>query len=233
MKKILIVLLALIFVIITALVIGVKIVSEPLPEGRTGEQAEELADRMLDALNADAYAQLDVIKWSFPRGHHFVWNKAVDSVEVRWSGYRVKFKTKTLDGEAYENDVKLSDEAKQDALQQAWALFANDSFWLVAPFKVRDPGTSRKYVETEDGPGLLITYSSGGVTPGDSYLWVIGEDGRPKYWKMWVKILPIGGLKFSWQGWEQHKDVWFAPSHQGPEPVSVDLKNLEVLTNID
>mgnify|MGYP001244885872 FL=1 len=228
MKKFLLIVFSLLLVLISVVVITVAVANEPLPEGEEGPKAEELVDKMLEALNDDAYQQLDVIKWSFPRGHHFVWNKAQDSVEVTWSDYRVLFKTKTLDGQAYQNEQELSGEDKQKALDQAWALFANDSFWLVAPFKVRDPGTSRKYVETERGPGILVSYSSGGVTPGDSYLWILGEDYKPIAWKLWTQILPLQGIEFSWHGWEQHDGVWLAPLHQGPGPVSVDLKNVEV-----
>ena len=123
----------------------------------------------------------------------------------------------------------LEGKEKEKAIQTAWSLFANDSFWLVAPYKIRDSGTSRKVIILENGEkGLLVTYSSGGVTPGDSYLWILDEDGRPKSWKMWVKIIPVGGLEFTWENWQQQGGAWFAPIHKGPGPLSVDLKNLVI-----
>ena len=48
---------------------------------------------------------------------------------------------------------------------------------------------------------LLVTYISGGTTPGDSYLWHLDESGNPSSFQMWVSILPIKGLEASWQGW--------------------------------
>ena len=54
----------------------------------------------------------------------------------------------------------------------------------------------------EDGSdGLMVSYASGGVTPGDTYLWLLDENGRPTGWKMWVKILPFKGLYTSWADW--------------------------------
>ncbi|MEO1030455.1 MAG: hypothetical protein AAFX55_03570 [Bacteroidota bacterium] len=70
---------------------------------------------------------------------------------------------------------------KQDYIDKAKAYFNNDSFWLVAPYKVFDPGTERRLVTTEDGKdALLVTYTSGGTTPGDSYLWHFDNSGKPK-----------------------------------------------------
>ena len=54
----------------------------------------------------------------------------------------------------------------------------------------------------EDGSkGLMINYKTGGVTPGDSYLYTLDENGLPKRWQMWVKIIPIGGIGNTWEGW--------------------------------
>jgi hypothetical protein len=59
-------------------------------------------------------------------------------------------------------------------------------------------------VETEEGSeALLVKYGSGGVTPGDAYLWHFDDKGRPVSWDMWVSIIPIGGASASWDKWEE------------------------------
>ncbi|MEQ9307003.1 MAG: hypothetical protein RJQ14_24025 [Marinoscillum sp.] len=216
------------FVVVLLLITRLAL-NRPMPEGESGQKAETLTDKMLHALNAEAYDSLKIIEWDYPRGHSFIWRKAEDSVVVMWDSYSVTFKTKTLDGGAFENDTRLKGQAHADALTKAWEFFANDSFWLVAPFKVRDPGTSRQYVKTERGEAILVTYASGGVTPGDSYLWILDEHYRPKYWQLWTQKIPIGGIEFVWHGWEEYQGVWFAPQHQGPGPVTIDITNLKVV----
>jgi hypothetical protein len=201
---------------------------EPLPDGKEGQEAELLADSMLEALNAQAYESLETISWSFPRGHDFIWNKSNNTVLVRWDDYEVLLNTRTIDGTAKKDGQLLADEAKEKALKNAWKYFTNDSFWLVAPYKIKDPGTSRRYVQTSEGPGLLVTYTSGGVTPGDSYLWILDENYLPRKWKIWVSIIPIGGLAFTWEGWEQFEGAMLAKDHIGPFGINLELTNIRV-----
>ncbi len=215
--------------LIGLLVLVIFLASEEKATGKEGHAAEALADKMLLALNVEAYDSLEELRWSFPRGHHFVWNKKEHTVNVRWSDFEVDLIPDKLEGTALKNGKEISGSEAAEAVDKAWSLFANDSFWLVAPYKVRDPGTTRELVTMEDGSeALLITYHTGGVTPGDSYLWILGDDFRPKSWKMWVSIIPIGGFHVTWEDWQQHAGAWFAPTHLGPGPVSVNLKNLNI-----
>ena len=74
---------------------------------------------------------------------------------------------------------------------------------------------------------LLVSFGSGGRTPGDAYLWTVGADGRPTAWRMWVSILPIGGLKVSWAGWTRlSTGAWVATEH-ALGPIDLCLTQVE------
>ena len=118
----------------------------------------------------------------------------------------------------------MTGEVKEEKLTTARNYFYNDSFWLIAPFKVRDPGTIREYVNFDGKDALLVTYTSGGATPGDSYLWILDENNRPLSWKMWVSIIPFGGMETSWESWEKFHDAWISTLHKGP--VDIKIENL-------
>ena len=222
-------------ILLSVLAIGAFILykwyDEPLPEGNEGPEAEQLADKMLTAVNYEAWDSTVAVKWSFYRGHDFIWDKSRDLVQVKWDNMRVLLNTTDQSGKAYEKETLLSGKEAENALQKAWEYFANDSFWLAAPFKVKDPGTKRSLVKTEHGDALLVQYTSGGVTPGDSYLWFLNEEGLPIAWKLWVKIIPLGGMRFSWDGWQTYPTgARISSFHHGV--VNVEISGVELAMSI-
>lgn len=174
---------------------------EPLPEGKVGLEAERLTDKVEKAINKSAWDSTVAVSWTFAGTHSYVWDKKRDLVQLIWKDNKVIFNTRTLKGVAYENEIKLFGDQEEKMIQKGWENFANDSFWLIAPFKLRDTGTERSIVVLDGDTCLKVTYTSGGVTPGDSYVWLLEEDGTPKAWKLWVKIIPVGGIEYGWNEW--------------------------------
>ena len=201
MKKFLIVLL-----VLAAAGFGAyKYFDESAPSGKKGEEAELLADKMLAAIGKDRWDAIPYIQWTFKDARHYVWDKQDDLADIKWDDYVVKMNLDDQSGIVSKAGEQIEGEKKQEMLEKAWGFWCNDSFWLNAPAKIRDGGTTRSVVKMDDGTdGLLVEYSSGGVTPGDAYLWALDETGLPVYYKMWVSIIPVGGMKATWTDW---KDV--------------------------
>lgn len=177
---------------------------EPLPKGEAGEPAERLARKMLKAVNETAWDSTRVLSWTFAGRHSYLWDKDRNRAQIRWGDKRVLMDLDDQSGRAWTDGRELSGEEKTKTLEKAWAFWCNDAFWFNPVVKCYDPGTTRKLVRLEKGEeALLVTYTSGGVTPGDSYLWILDDEGLPKSWKLWVSIIPIGGLEFSWEGWRE------------------------------
>jgi len=190
-------------VLVLLAIVGYVVLNESKPTGTEGPKAEALTDKMLLAVDKAAWDTTKVISWDFAGRQQYIWNKAADSVQVRWDDVVVELHTKSVTGSATKAGVKVSAAEANKLIQAAWSNFCNDSFWLSAPFKVRDPGTSRSLVNLPNGQeALLITYGSGGVTPGDSYLWILDDSGLPTAWKMWVNIIPIGGVEATWENYK-------------------------------
>lgn len=175
--------------------------SEKLPSTVLEDNADALTKKMLQAVNKDAWDELNYVQWSFIGKHHYVWDKKNNFVEVKWGDVQVLLDTKKVDGVVFKNGKKVDDK-KSKYIKKAWSFFCNDSWWLNAPVKAMDLGVSRSVVELKDGrKGLKVSYESGGVTPGDSYVWILDEENKPSSYKMWVSIIPIGGLESTWDDW--------------------------------
>ena len=174
--------------------------NESLPTGEKGEKAEELATKMLAAINHEAFKNAELLEWSFRENHHYKWFKSEGKVEVSWDENKVILNTSNpAQSEAFVNGEKVEN---LEIVSTALAYFNNDSFWLIAPHKVMDSGVERSIVTHENKDALLVTYTSGGTTPGDSYLWILDENNFPTGYKMWTSIIPIGGVYASWNDWK-------------------------------
>lgn len=177
--------------------------NEDLPIGIQGKQADALAYKMLDALDYEAYKNTNHIEWTFKRRHHYNWDKTNNTCEVYWKENKVVLNLNDISkSKVYIHSFKNESDMAKDLIDKAITYFNNDSFWLVAPYKVFDAGVERRLVKTKNNKeALLVTYTSGGSTPGDSYLWLLDDNGKPTAFKIWASTLPIGGLEASWSDW--------------------------------
>ncbi|MFK7937428.1 MAG: hypothetical protein AB8G22_28190 [Saprospiraceae bacterium] len=208
------------------LIIGL-IANESKPIGETGEKADDLARMMLQAIDKPAWDSTRYVRWTFKGMHEFMWDKERNLVKVNWDDNEALVDLDEITGQAFVNGNQLSDVENDEKVRKAWEYFCNDSFWLNAPAKAFDPGTERSIIKMDDGSeALMVSYMSGGVTPGDSYLWILDEKGMPKSWKMWVKIIPVGGIGWTWEDWTKlPSGAKISTLHQNPL-LNIDITNL-------
>lgn len=177
--------------------------SESEPTATPSSEADLLAEKMMIAMNKPAWDSTVWLKWDFAGRNQYIWNKRDHFARITMGDDVAILNTKKQTGKAYKGDKELGDEEGAEIIKSGWVNFCNDSWWLNAPMKANDPGTERSIVTLEDGrKGLKIEYKSGGVTPGDSYVWILNENNRPTSYKMWVEIIPVGGLEATWEQYE-------------------------------
>ena len=170
--------------------------NESLPEGKKGKKADALANKMLKAIDNDTYKNTQILEWSFRGKHFYKWQKQENIVTISWDKNKVILHTnEPQKSTIFVEDIKVEN---TEILKKAITFFNNDSFWLIAPYKTFDAGTERRIVNYNGKEALLVTFTSGGTTPGDSYLWILDKDFIPTSFKMWAKIIPIGGVYATW-----------------------------------
>ena len=184
--------------LVLALTILLMTQDEARPRGREGEAAEALAARMEEAVDIGGWARTGAVRWDFAGRHQHLWDRQRDLVRVRWGDVEVFLHEGTANGIAYRGGAEVGGAEGWELRQDANAYWVNDSFWLNPIAKIHDTGVTRSIIGDDE---LLVEYSSGGLTPGDAYLWTVGEDGLPTSWKLWVSIVPIGGVEVTWESW--------------------------------
>jgi hypothetical protein len=189
-------------VLLVAIVALVIVARHPLPEFTPGPEGDARAKQVAAWVGADAWQKIGAIKWTTDKNRHFLWDKNRGFVRVRWRKSEALYDLMKHDGRAFEAGQELDGEAKKKGLERAYAIFCNDSFWLNPLVKLFDEGTSRAALTVDGKPALMVAYASGGVTPGDKYLWLLDDDGRPLAWRTFVKILKIPGMEFTWEDWQ-------------------------------
>ena len=130
------------------------------------------------------------------------------------------------------------DYAGEDPVQrEAWEMFVNDQFWLLAPAKLADPGAT----VTLNGGALQVRYDGVGVTPGDTYTYDVDPStGEVRGWSYtlgsghtgawtWAAATVIGPLHLSLERSNEKRTIRFEevrvePVELGPPSVDCPLK---------
>ncbi len=195
--------------------------------------AVTVAKRTLDAMGGEkAFGAVRTLTYDFvvdrdgkevARYHH-VWD--------RWDGrYRVEGKNREGKpfltifnvqqhgaGRAWLDGKELSGDDLKKALERGYARFINDSYWLLMPSKMMDPGVSlaSEGEQTRDGKTydvVRLTFADGiGLTPKDTYwAYVSKESGLMERWEMvltgeqskdrsgydWTEWKDVGGIRLA------------------------------------
>jgi hypothetical protein len=199
----------------------------PAPATRSGD-ADALARRMLSAVDADAWSRTGAVRWTFFNGERHLWDRARNLDRFDRGDIVVWIDLATQRGVAQRGGVTLSGAERDRAVSTAWSRWCNDSFWLNPVPKAFDSGVTRAVASDDAGrDALLLSYHSGGVTPGDRYLWLLDANGRPRAWRMWVSVLPVPGLEASWAGWQRlSTGAWISTEHR-MGPMTLRLRDVE------
>ena len=106
-------------------------------------------------------------------------------------------------GKAYLNGVPVDSTEMTVRLADAYERFINDTYWLLAPFKLFDLGVHRNMApDSSDAESsvLRLTFENVGLTPGDRYWLRADSSGKLVSWSF---LLENGGKShYMWTDYE-------------------------------
>jgi len=165
----------------------------------------------------------------------------VTGVDKAGAPYAVYFNVNTKDGKAFVNDVPASPEESAKRVEGAYGRFINDTYWLLAPWKIFDPGVSLAYDGEKPCPGggvcdvLKLSFDNVGLTPKDVYWIWVARDGRQM--RQWQYVL--GGASeppttAAWNDWRKLGGVMLSlEKPMAGEPFVIRFDKVSVSPNRD
>ncbi len=220
-----------------------------------------MAQRLEDTMGGAAFATARVL--------HFTWGVERDGQQVvaykhtwdRRSGdYRISgvdresgepwlalFNINSREGRVWLGDEEVADEALPDQLERAYGRFINDTYWLLMPWKWRDPGVTLTSVGTEEVDGaqcdvVELSFGDVGLTSNDRYRGYVARDsGQMVRWSYVLQDeegAPGTGeaTVWNWAGWvEVEPGVWFSERKErlGGEAPAVAITTSGVQLHVD
>ncbi len=178
------------------------------------------------------------------RSHYwdrFTGRYRVDGVD-EGKRYSIYFNVDTRLGQAWLDGKKVTDAVQnKKRVDDGYEAFINDSYWLLAPFKIFDPGVTLTATGDDKGPNgeacdvLKLTFANVGLTPQDIYwLYVDKKSHLVVEWKF-----VLGGdnkppTAFAWSDWRKVGPIMLASLRKGlTKPSAIRFENLAVSTNVD
>lgn len=147
--------------------------------------------------------------------------------EVQFSDLYARRGTATINGTA------APDSDLPRLLENAYARFINDSYWLLMPLKLLDNGViHRRLDDTTVGGGrferLGLSFERVGLTPGDQYQLYI--DPKSKRVVRWTFVLESGRTgDYTWEEYERVGPVTLPRVRRAPDgAIAIRFENVRV-----
>ena len=196
----------------------------PAPRGEADPMAAEVAKQLTDAMGGQAaWDQVPYLRFDFvvvsegkerARFKHW-WDKKrgrarVEGPDDKGQMVAAIFGIADKKGISFTGGVPDTDSTSiASHIQNGYERWVNDSYWLVMPFKLRDPGTHLKHVRTEPGESgqtydvLELSFNPGvGLTPQDRYwLYVNRETHLVDRWEFVLTGREPPPQGSSWEEW--------------------------------
>jgi hypothetical protein len=136
------------------------------------------------------------------------WNLPAATDAVKW---------KDKQGKDHEVTANLAKPATEGEEKDAYARWVNDSYWLLAPLKLRDPGVKVEAGGPKQFGGaqletINLSFDNVGLTPTDRYVFYI--DPQTKLPRAWDYVPQAGtGMTATWEKFQQFSGLTLATEH--------------------
>jgi hypothetical protein len=159
----------------------------------------------------------------------------VEGVDQKGRRYVIRTDLDTRDGTALLDGASADSATRAGLLERGYAIWVNDTYWLLMPYKLKDPGVRLKDAGS-DSTGrqrvLHLSFDRVGLTPGDQY-WIYYDPGSRSVtrWDMLLQGDKDGQKDpVLWTDWQSVGGIRLASRRVFPDGATeIRLENLVAL----
>ncbi len=182
-------------------------------------RADSVAMMAFKTSGGNAWDEIRYVRFDFavesegergPTRKH-LWDRFTGDYRLEWPASDdttvvVLFNVSTRAGKVYENGKQIAGNRADEILASAYSRHINDTYWLMAPCKVFDPGVVRGYSadsSSADVEVLALSFENVGLTPGDRYwMKVDPETGDLAGWAYVLEGSPNRTSMYEWTAYQ-------------------------------
>jgi hypothetical protein len=214
------------------LVAALPLTSVPLAAAEMGvadARSAELAAAVMERMGGqEAWKATRFLTWNFFGKRRHLWDKHTGDIRVEGTDgdsgepYLILMNLNSMQGRAWTGGEEVTDpQALAELLDRGEAVWINDSYWLIMPYKLRDPGVTLSYVgeaEMLDGRAaevLELTFADVGRTPENGYrIYVAADSGLVEQWDYYRQATDEEPqLQVPWHDWRRYGRILLSADH--------------------
>jgi hypothetical protein len=172
----------------------------------------------------------------------FTGNHRLEGQNQQGQKFVVLHNINTHEGSAYLDGQPVPADQLKQYLDGAFAAWTNDTYWLLVPYKLQDPGVNLTYSGSEEVDGvryekLQLTFGQNvGLTPGDRYwVYINPQSGLIERWGYVLQNQDPNSqpTQWLWQGWQRYGNIMLAPTRlQVGGEGKLEFSNIVVTNNL-
>ncbi|CAN5918416.1 hypothetical protein BH24BAC1_BH24BAC1_07230 [soil metagenome] len=206
-----------------------------------GSKAAALVNRVIKEMGGKkAWDSVPYVAWSFA-GSYQVWDKHANNYRYEKDSIVAVTNLDTRQGKAYIQGKDVTGtEAGQKIIDRMYAAWANNSYWLLMPWKLADPGLTVRYLgegQTEAGEPadlLELTFEKVGVTPQNKYIVAVSkEKGLVTQWSFFRNASdPTPSFTRPWHHYQSYGPVKLSTGRSTNTEDGVNIRNLALPSSV-
>ncbi|MDQ3394640.1 MAG: hypothetical protein M3512_11095 [Bacteroidota bacterium] len=200
------------------------------------QKAIEIADQVMDAMGGNEnWENTRHISWDFFDSRKHFWDKKTGDIRIESlkDDFKILMNINTMEGKVYKYGALLeNNDSIEHYLEQGKNNWINDSYWLLMPFKLKDPGVTLKYkgegnVKENKVDIIQLTFEEVGTTPENKYLVYVDQEKKlVTQWEFFRKAdQATPDFVLPWEDYQQYGNILISGSRGESSLTNISVHN--------